>query len=189
VEAAAEPFRKAAYRSHPDGLLAVARSFPTGLDRIPRRGRRGPPLLLVVEAIEKPGNLGTMLRTADGAGADAVIVADPATDVFNPNVVRSSQGALFLIPVAVGSTAAVRAALGERGVTAFAASPAAAHDVWDADLTGPTAIVVGSEHAGLSPAWDGGTVGVRLPMAGASDSLNAAAAAAVLLYEAVRQRR
>jgi RNA methyltransferase, TrmH family len=189
VETTVEPFRKAAYRTHPDGLLAIARSFPTGLDRVPRAGRRGPPLLLVVESIEKPGNLGTMLRTAEGAGADAVLVASPTTDVFNPNVVRSSQGALFLIPVAVAATDEVRAALETRGITAFAASPAADREVWDADLTGPAAIVVGSEHAGLSPAWDGGTVGVRLPMAGASDSLNAAVAAAVLLYEAVRQRR
>lgn len=180
------PFRKAAYRDRPEGLLAVAPQFDTSLRRL-----RLPadPLLLVVEAIEKPGNLGNMLRTADAAGAAAVVAADPGTDPFNPNAVRSSIGSLFTVPLAVCSSAEAREWLESRGVRPVAASPAAASPLWEIDLTGPTAAAVGSEQYGLSGPWlDGRYPAARIPMAGAADSLNAAAAAAVLLFEAVRQR-
>ncbi len=176
-------FVKASQRANPDGLLALAVQPTTTLEQLELPPA---PLILVVESIEKPGNLGAMLRSADGAGADAVIVADPATDVFNPNVVRSSQGALFLVPVAVGTMPDVQRWLEQRHIRVFAADPTGAVAPWEADLCGAAAIVIGAEHAGLSAGWDGVTV--SLPMRGGSDSLNASATAAVLLYEAVRQR-
>jgi TrmH family RNA methyltransferase len=180
------PFRKASYRDRPEGLLAVARQFPTGLDRLPS----GPdPLLLVVERIEKPGNLGTMLRTAEAAGAAAVIVCDPATDPFNPNVVRASLGTLFSVPLVVADTPAAVARLRESGIRTVATTPSASLPHWQADLTGPVAIVVGSEQYGLSSAWlDTADLRVIIPMPGSTDSLNAAMAAGIVLFEAVRQR-
>ena len=187
VTLAEEPFRKVSYRDRPEGLLVVAPQFDTGLARL----EIGPsPLLLVAEAIEKPGNLGTMLRTADAVGADAVIVADGTTDPFNPNVVRASTGTLFTVPLAVGSTTETLAWLVDREVAILATTPDTDIDLWDADLRGPVAVVVGAEQYGLSEAWlDASDLRVRIPMAGMADSLNAAMAAGVVLYEAVRQRR
>lgn len=180
------PFRKAAYRDRPEGLLAVAPQFDTSLSRLELPAD---PLLLVAEAIEKPGNLGNMLRTADAAGAAAVLAADPGADPFNPNAVRASLGSLFTVPLAVCTSAEALAWLESRGVRPVAASPAAATPLWEIDLTGPAAVAVGSEQYGLSEPWlDGRCPAARIPMAGAADSLNAASAAAVLLFEAVRQR-
>ncbi len=183
---AEEPFRKVAYRRHPDGLLGVVRQPDLALSRL------SPPpeaLVMVVAGIEKPGNLGAMLRIADGAGVDAVVVADPATDLFNPNVVRASQGALLARPTAVAAAAEVMAWAAGRSLRLVAGFPDATVDYWDADLTGPVGLVVGSEHAGLSNGWAEACTAVRIPMAGIGDSLNAATAAAILLYEAIRQRR
>jgi TrmH family RNA methyltransferase len=187
IEAGADAFRRMSYRDRPEGLLAVCRQFDTSLDRI---RLREDPLVLVVESIEKPGNLGTMIRTASAAAADAVIVADQTTDVFNPNVVRSSIGACFLMPIAVDKTAAVLDWLSSKALTVCASSPDADLALWDAPLTGPAAIVVGSEQYGLSDEFmKNAHVCVRIPMPGdAIDSINAAASAAVLLFEAVRQR-
>lgn len=186
VELSEDPFRKASYRDRPEGLLAVADRFdvtPGGLDLT------GSPLLLVVEAIEKPGNLGTMLRTADAAGATGVLVCDPATDPFNPNVVRASIGTLFTVPLAVSDTRDALRLLGGAGVRTVATTPDTSLLHWEADLTGPIALVIGSEQYGLSDAWlQGADQRVRIPMAGRADSLNAAMAAGVVLFEAVRQR-
>ncbi len=176
-------FHKIAYRRHPDGILAVGETRELRLENFVLPD---PPLVLVVEAIEKPGNLGAMLRIADGAGA-AVIAADAATDVFNPNVVRASQGALFSVPIAVASAEDTARWLEAGSFHVVAARPDGPAAPWELDLTGPCAIVIGSEHAGLSPAWrDVETV--TIPMRGLGDSLNAAAAAAIVVYEAVRQR-
>jgi TrmH family RNA methyltransferase len=186
IEVSPEPFRKISYRDRPEGLLAVARQFESGLDRLPEASN---PLFLVVEAIEKPGNLGTMLRTADAAGATAVIVTDPATDPFNPNVVRASLGCLFTVPLAIASTDATLAWLARHNVGAIATTPDASTLLWDVDLSKPTALVVGSEQYGLSEAWLGEAARTaRIPMGGEADSLNAAMAAGVALFEAVRQR-
>ena len=180
------PFRKAAYRDRPEGLLAVAPQFGTQLENLrPPAGS----LVLVAEAIEKPGNLGTMLRTADAAGAAAVVVADPATDPFNPNVVRASLGSLFTVPLAVGSAGEVMGWLGEEGFSAVVTSPAARLRHWEVSYQGPVAVVIGSEQYGLSDRWlDGRYVAVRIPMAGTADSLNASTAAGIVLFEAVRKR-
>ncbi|OFW55078.1 MAG: rRNA methyltransferase [Actinobacteria bacterium RBG_16_70_17] len=186
VPVAESPFRKASYRDRPEGLLGVARQFPTGLERL----QPGPdPLLLVVEAIEKPGNLGTMLRTAEAAGAAAVVVCDPATDPFNPNVVRASLGTLFSVPVVVGDTPGAITRLRALGIRTVATTPSASLAHWEADLTGPVAVVVGSEQYGLSVAWlEAADLRVVIPMPGSVDSLNAAMAAGVVLFDAVRQR-
>jgi TrmH family RNA methyltransferase len=186
VELTEEPFRKAAYREHPDGVLAVARQFGTRLDGV---GLPSAPLLLVVEAVEKPGNLGTMLRTADAAGADAVIVCDPATDPFNPNVVRASRGTLFTVPVVVADATGALDWLERHHIAVYAALPDATRSFWDVSYRGAVAAAIGSEHAGLTGVWKERAVPIRIPMTGAADSLNAAMAAGLVLYEAVRQRR
>lgn len=186
-------FERMSYRRTPDGLLAVADAPERNLAKLPAdialcgigcgRGE----LWLVAAAIGVPGNLGAMLRSADAAGASGVLVADAAVDVFNPNVVRASMGALFSTPLAVAGAEAVREWLAGRGVRVVLADPAGASDYTTADFTGDLAIVVGSESAGLDDGWRRYPA-VRVPMAGRVDSLNAATAAAVLLFEARRQR-
>ena len=186
VTVAPAPFRKAAYRERPEGLLAVAPQFDTCLARITPPGDA---LILVAEGIEKPGNLGTMLRAADAAGAAALVVADPVTDPFNPNVVRASLGSLFTVPLAVGSTSEVMDWLGSRSVRTVVTTPAASNPHWEVDYAGRVAVAVGSEQYGLSDPWlDGRYEQARIPMSGSADSLNAATAAGIALFEAVRQR-
>jgi len=191
VELAEHVFAKLSYRDRPDGLLAVAPIPKWDLASLDARAaaRAGAPLILVVQAIEKPGNLGTMLRTADAAGATAVIVCDPATDLWNPNVVRASVGTLFTVPVAEGESAAVRAWLRERGIRVVATTPDAERLHSETDLARPTALVIGSEQYGLDAEWLAECdERVRIPMRGEADSLNAAISAAVVLFEALRQR-
>lgn len=195
-ELSKDAFAKVAYRERPDGLLAVApqwRRTLADLDEIVRQTPAAPPsrapFLLVVEAIEKPGNLGTILRSADAAGCDAVIVCDPVTDIFNPNVVRASTGVLFSVPLFVEESAQVQTWLREKGVRTVATTPAAEKIHWDADLHGPLAVVMGSEQYGLSEYWlKHADERVRIPMAGQADSLNVAMATIITLFEAVRQR-
>lgn len=185
IEMANEPFRKISMRENPDGVLAVAGHLRLELDRI----EPGPsPLVLVVESVEKPGNLGGMLRTADAVGADAVVVADPTTDVHNPNVIRASQGALFTVPLAVATASEVVAWLEQKGIGMVATTPGSDVRLWDVDLTRPTAVVVGAEASGLTDTFLSQAVAVQIPMSGTVDSLNASVAAAVTLYEAARQR-
>jgi TrmH family RNA methyltransferase len=178
---------KLAFGNRVDGIVAVIRPQRrtlTDLDLPPE------PLVAVVEGVEKPGNLGAIVRSADGAGLDAVIAADARTDLFNPNAIRASLGTIFALPVLAARSADVLAWLQERGLRIVTARVDAATDYADADLSGPLAIVLGSEAQGLSPAWSGpGVEAVRLPMLGSADSLNVSATAAVLFYEAVRQRR
>lgn len=181
-----DAFAKVAYRERPDGLLAVAPQWKRELGDLKLAKA---PFLLVVEAIEKPGNLGTILRSADAAGVDALIVCDPVTDLFNPNVVRASTGVLFSVPVVIASSAEVRPWLKARGIRAVATTPAATALHTDTDLRGPLAIVMGSEQYGLSDYWlKESDAQVRIPMAGQADSLNVAMATIITLFEAVRQR-
>ena len=180
-------FEKMSYRRTPDGVLGVAAMPDLELGRIPESDDG---LCLIATGIEKPGNLGAMLRSADAAGVAGLVVADPRTDVFNPNVVRASMGTLFSVPVAVASAQDVRDWLQTRRIRAVAARPDAVVEYIDADLRGAVAIVVGSEHGGLGIDWSlSGAEAVRIPMTGRADSINAATAAAVLLFEARRQRR
>jgi TrmH family RNA methyltransferase len=175
-----------AYGDRSEGLVAVV--------RIPGRQLAGlslpaDALVVVLEAVEKPGNLGAVLRTADAAAADAVVAADPRTDLFNPNAIRASLGTIFTIPVAAGTSSAVRDDLTARGIRLLAARVDAEIPYTDVDLRGPVAFVLGSEADGLTGAWSGpGVLPVRLPMLGVADSLNVSITAAILLYEARRQR-
>lgn len=181
-----EAFAKVAYRERPDGLLGIAPQWRRTLADLALKTE---PFLLVVEAIEKPGNLGTILRSADAAGVDAVIVCDPVTDIFNPNVVRSSTGVLFSVPVVISESAAVREWLRSQRIRAVATTPGASELYTDTDLRGPLAIVMGSEQYGLSEYWlKESDAQVRIPMAGQADSLNVAMATIITLFEAVRQR-
>ncbi len=185
-ELSKDAFAKVAYRERPDGLLAVAPQWKRALGDL---ALPTVSFLLVVEAIEKPGNLGTILRSADAAGCDAVIVCDPVTDIFNPNVVRASTGVLFSVPLVVEESARVLAWLREKGVHTVATTPSAKKIYSDADLRGPLAVVMGSEQYGLSEFWlKNADLPVRIPMAGQADSLNVAMATIITLFEAVRQR-
>jgi TrmH family RNA methyltransferase len=185
-ELSKDAFAKVAYRERPDGILAVAPQWRRTLADLTLPPD---PFLLVVEAIEKPGNLGTILRSADAAGCDGVIVCDPVTDLFNPNVVRASTGVLFSVPCVVAASPAVREWLKHHRIRAVATTPAAPALYTATDLRGPLAIIMGSEQYGLSDYWLAQADRlVRIPMAGQADSLNVAMAALITLFEAVRQR-
>lgn len=146
-------------------------------------------MTVIAQAIEKPGNLGTILRSADAAGVHAVVVCDRCTDIFNPNVVRASVGTVFSVPLAEATTAETLDWLHANTMQIVAAMPDAETTYADIDMCGATAIVVGTEQYGLTPAWaEAATHRVRIPMFGQADSLNVASATTILLYEAVRQR-
>lgn len=179
-------YEKVSYRDSPDGFLAVVPDPTRALEALDLPDDA---LVLVVEGIEKPGNLGAMLRTAEAAGVPAVVAASPVTDWANPNVVRASKGTLFAVAVANAPTDEVIAWLRQRGVAIVVATPEADRLVTDVDLTGPVALVVGTEHEGVTDAFKAAADHlVRLPMAGRINSLNVSNAAAVAVYEAVRQR-
>jgi TrmH family RNA methyltransferase len=179
-------FEKVAYRESPDGWLAVVPPVGTELAAL-RLGER--PLVLICEGLEKPGNLGAMMRTADAAGVAAVVAAGPVTDWGNPNVVRASKGTVFSVPVASAGADVVLSWVRERGLRLVAASVDTDTLFTDVDLTGPTAIAVGAEKHGLSAELlAAADVRARIPMFGSADSLNVATAAAIATYEAVRQR-
>ena len=178
---------KASYRQRSQDLIGVFPQMDTGLGRIEVSSH---PLLLITEDVEKPGNLGAMLRTASAAGVEAVVVIGRRLDVHNPNVVRASTGALFTVPLAVAVWEEAVPWLEERGIDVVAAAPEAALSLWEADLTGPIALVVGAEDEGLSEQAAGiASSMIQVPQAGSSvDSLNVSVAAAILLFEATRQR-
>ncbi|MGD8682797.1 MAG: TrmH family RNA methyltransferase [Chloroflexota bacterium] len=178
-----------AYGDRDEGLVVVFEMPPTDLERL---GGELPQdaLVAVMERVEKPGNLGALLRSADGAGVDAVVAADPASDIWNPNAIRASLGTIFSTPVAACSSTEALAFLRREGITIVAARVHADRDYDQVDLTGPVALVVGAETSGLTEAWSGERVtAVGIPMLGLADSLNVSASAAVLFYEARRQRR
>ena len=180
-------FEKVAYREGPDGFLAVVDSVVRTCAEL----RVGPaPLALVCQGVEKPGNLGAMLRTADAAGVDAVVAADPVTDWGNPNLVRASKGTVFSVPVASDSTAKTLKWLSDNGIALAATTPDTHLDYTDVDYTGSIAIAVGAEKYGLTDEiLAAAEYRIRIPMSGRANSLNVAASAAIVIYEAVRQRR
>ncbi len=187
VELGRAAFEKVAYREGPDGLLAKVPAPGLELADVELPADA---LVLLCEGVEKPGNLGAMLRTADAAGVDLVIAADPVTDWGNPNVVRGSKGTVFSVPVATATTDEAFAWLARRGVVLVATTPDTETEHTDTDLTGPVAIAVGSEKYGLTDeALGRAGVRVRIPMVGRANSLNVATSAAIVVYEAVRQRR
>ena len=189
IETTPELLARLAYGDRDEGIVAVfetpAADLETVTPRLPVQ-----PLIAVMEQVEKPGNLGALLRSADGAGVDAVIAADPVSDIWNPNAIRASLGTIFSTPVAACTSVEAMAFLREHGVAVLAARVEGATDYDAIDLTGPVALVVGAENSGLSEAWTGeGVTPISIPMAGLADSLNVSASAAVLFYEARRQRR
>lgn len=180
-------YEKVAYRGSTEGIIAEVHSVPSSLEDL-RLGER--PLVMVLESVEKPGNLGAVLRSADAAGADAMIVCDPLTDIWNPNLIRSSVGAVFSVPVAVCTSADAIAFLKKRGIRILTAQLQDSEWYYDTDMTGATALVMGTESTGLTQAWrDSADAHIKIPMLGRLDSLNVSVSAAVLLYEAVRQRK
>ena len=184
LEVGRDAFDRLAYGDRLDGVIAIAETPSHMLADLVLPPE---PLVAVIEGVEKPGNLGAVLRTADGAGVDAVIVAESATDLFNPNIIRASLGTVFAVPVVVASTGEVLAWLGERGIAIIAARVDGSVDYTAADYRGAVAIALGSEARGLSDAWaELARASVHVPMLGVADSLNVAATAAVLFYEALR---
>lgn len=177
---------KASYRSSSQGVIAVFHHLPTDLGTIiPSR----PALVLVAENVEKPGNVGAILRTAAAVGADGVVAVDEGTDFFNPNVVRASTGALFTTPIARCEIGQLNRWLFANSIALVAADPSSRRPYWETDLVSSCALLVGSEHAGLSPAALGiADAAVSIPMRDGVDSLNASVALALLAFESLRQR-
>lgn len=179
-------FAKLAFGERAEGIVAVVRIPTTRLDDL---ALPPVPLVVVIEGVEKPGNVGALLRSADGAGVDAVVVASPRTDLFNPNAIRASAGTIFSVPLAVAATADVIAWLRAQSIRIVAAQVEAERIYTATDLRGPVAIVLGAEDDGLTSVWAAPDIdAVRLPMLGVADSLNVSVSGAVLLYEARRQR-
>ncbi|MBI1795155.1 MAG: RNA methyltransferase [Chloroflexi bacterium] len=179
-------FEKISYRDNPDGWLAI---FPIPKISLDDLKLSPSPLIVVAESVEKPGNLGAILRTADAARVDALIVCDARTDIYNPNVVRASRGTLFTVPTVEASNQDALSFLRRNGTRILAASPQADSLYTTQDLRGPLALAVGSEDEGLTDFWLGrADVKVKIPMTGKVNSLNVSIAAALIIYEAVRQR-
>jgi len=184
---AANVFEKMSYRDNPDGWLAV---FPIPTRTLNTLKLNAAPFIIVTESVEKPGNLGAILRTADAAGVDALIVADPRADIYNPNVVRASRGALFAVPTIEISNADALAWLRKNHINILAATPNTDHLFTDVNLRQPIAIVVGTEDEGLTDFWmKQADLHVKIPMLGKINSLNVSTSTAVIAYEVVRQRR
>ncbi len=183
-------FRKLSYRDRPDGLVALAQQIPRPLKDLDLCfEKETKPLFVVAQAIEKPGNLGTILRTADAVAADAVIVVDACTDIYNPNVVRASIGTLFTRKLVLAKTEDLLPYLKQKGVKILAMAPDSEKNYTDVELKEAVAIVLGCEQLGLTSEWlSEADYKVRLPMLGVADSLNVAMAAGVMLYEVLRQR-
>jgi TrmH family RNA methyltransferase len=179
-------FEKISYREHPDGWLGI---FPIPERSLENLVLSSSPLVIVTESVEKPGNLGAILRTADAAGVDALLLCDPRVDLWNPNVVRASRGALFSVPALEVDNASALAWLRSRGIRVLAATPAASQLYTNVDLGQPVAIAVGTENEGLTDFWlSNADAKVLIPMLGRVNSLNVSIAAALIVYEAVRQR-
>jgi TrmH family RNA methyltransferase len=186
LEVTGPVLEKLTFGHRSEGLLGVAEMPDQRLDRITLPDC---PLVAVLEGIEKPGNLGAVLRSADGAGVAAVVAADPRTDLYNPNAIRASLGTIFTMPVAAATTAETIAWLRRHGLAVYAARVDGSVPYAQADFRRPAALVLGSEAQGLTAPWSGDWLtAIRLPMRGTADSLNVSATAAVLFYEALRQR-
>lgn len=186
VEISKEVYQKLAYRETTEGVLAIAKAKSHELKNLilPKN-----PLILVAEAPEKPGNIGALLRTADAANLDGVLIANPKSDIYNPNIIRSSVGCVFTVPIATGNTLEIIDFLEEHKISIFAAALSAKAAYTKADFTGATAMVVGTESTGLSDEWlSKADAQIIIPMEGSIDSMNVSVSAAILIFEAKRQR-
>lgn len=183
-----EVYEKLAYRGGTEGIVAVARAKDMGLKDLTFRNDN--PLLLIAEAPEKPGNIGALLRTADAANVDAVLIANPKTDMFNPNIIRSSVGCVFTKEIATGSTSDIIDFLKSNKIKIYGAALQASVPYHTVDFTAASAIVVGTEATGLSEEWlNCTTQNIIIPMQGEIDSMNVSVAAGILIFEAKRQRK
>lgn len=185
----AQAYSKIAYREGTEGIVAVVEQKNLSLDEVTFGKKWSNPLVLVVESVEKPGNLGALLRTADACGIDAVLVCDPLTDLYNPNLIRSSLGGIFTNQVVACSNEEALGWLQKNDITIFTAQLQDSEWYYDTDMVQPTAIVMGTESTGLTDFWrNAAKAKIKIPMLGELDSLNVSVSAAVLCYEAVRQR-
>lgn len=181
-----EVYERIAYRGGTEGVVAVLRTRNQSLEALSLREN---PLILVLESVEKPGNIGAVLRSADAAGVDAVLVCDPLTDLYNPNLIRASLGALFSVPTLCCTSQEAATWLKRHGIAILTAQLQDSELYYDTDMTRGTALVMGTEDRGLSPFWrEQADAHIRIPMAGMMDSLNVSVSAAILCFEAVRQR-
>jgi TrmH family RNA methyltransferase len=186
IEINKEVYQKIAYRDTTEGIIAIAKTKSLQLQdlKLPKN-----PLILVMESIEKPGNIGAILRTCDAAKVDAVILANPKTDLYNPNIVRSSVGCLFTNQIASGTTDEVIAFLKQNNINIYGATLQNSNSYHEINYTTPTALIVGTEATGLTQAWrDNATQNIIIPMQGEIDSMNVSVASAILIFEAKRQR-
>lgn len=188
IEISKEVYRKLAHRDTTEGIIAVTKSKDHNLNGLQLTTKR--PLILVAEAPEKPGNIGALFRTADAANVDAVIIANPKSDLYNPNIIRSSVGCVFTNTIATGSTEEVIDYLKSENINIYCAALQASENYTSQDYTQATAIVVGTEATGLSNDWlSASTQNIIIPMQGVIDSMNVSVAAGILIFEAVRQRQ
>lgn len=187
ISISTDVYQKLAYRDTTEGVVAVAKSKNHNIAELTFKTEN--PLILVAEALEKPGNIGAILRTADAAHVDAVIIANPKSDLYNPNIIRSSVGCLFTNNVVMGSTSEIIEFLKEKNISIYCAALQASVNYNTQDFTKPTAIVVGTEATGLSNEWlENATQNIIIPMQGEIDSMNVSVAAGILIFEAKRQR-
>ena len=187
IQISKEVYQKLAYRDTTEGILALAKSKSHDLKNIQFKNKN--PLILVAEAPEKPGNIGALLRTADAANVDAVIIANSKTDLYNPNIIRSSVGCLFTNQIATGTTSEIIAYLKENNINIYCAALQASVEYHTQDYKKSSAIIVGTEATGLSDEWIlNSTKNIIIPMQGEIDSMNVSVAAGILIFEAKRQR-
>ena len=185
-QVSADIYNKVAYRGGTEGVIAEVVAQQHTLDSLKLKKR---PLVVVLESVEKPGNVGAILRSADAANVDAVIVCDPQCDLYNPNIIRASVGAFFNVPTVACTSEQCIKWLKARGIRILTAQLQDSYDYYDYDMKGATAIVMGTESTGLTDQWrEAADAHIRIPMLGRLDSLNVSVSAAILMYEAVRQR-
>lgn len=185
IVVSAEVMRKLAYRSGVKNAVAVVEAKTKS---VPQEIKSKSPFYLIAESVEKPGNLGALLRSADASGTTAVILCDPAVDIYNPNVIRSSVGCVFSVPVLVMSPQETLTFLKDNKIVVYTTFMDNAVSIWDQDLTRPSAVVVGTENSGLSDFWKAAGSNINIPMFGLVDSLNVSTAAALMMFEMARQR-
>ena len=187
IEISLEVYQKLAYRKTTEGILAIVKTKELALNKLHFKNKN--PLILIAEAPEKPGNIGALLRSADAANLDGFIIANPKTDLYNPNIIRSSVGCLFTNNIATGSTQEIIDFLAQQNIQLFSAILQESKPYNSQDFTKPTAIAVGTEATGLSEMWrTQSTQNIHIPMQGAIDSMNVSVAAGILIFEAKRQR-
>ena len=188
IRVSKEVYQKIAYRETTEGIIALVKSKSHRLEALKFISKN--PLVLVAEAPEKPGNIGALLRTADAANLDAVLIANPKGDLYNPNTIRSSIGCVFTTPIGLGSSTEIISFLKTKQIQINCATLSASKDYTDINFTKPTAIVVGAEATGLTEEWlENANQNIIIPMKGEIDSMNVSVSAAILIFEAVRQRK